>query len=181
MPKKRLTKHDAPKNITNEEKTLGDDDFIVSKTDTKGIITYCNRIFLEMAGYSKSELIGADHNLIRHPDMPRVAFKLAWDLIKNGKEFFGFVKNLRKNGGYYWVFTYITPDYDTHGKIIGYTSVRRKATQAAIAAIEPVYKLLIEEEKKGGMDASGRLLSNFLEEHKTTYDELVASLQKGDA
>ena len=121
--RKRLSKLDAPKNITNEEKVLGDDDFIVSKTDTKGFITYCNRIFLEMAGYSKSELIGANHNLIRHPDMPRVAFKLAWDLVKSGQEFFGFVKNLRKNGGYYWVFAYITADYDPYGKIIGYTSV----------------------------------------------------------
>ncbi len=181
MSKKRLNKNDAPKHITNEEKSLGENDFIVSKTDTKGIITYCNRIFLEMAGYSKSELIGANHNLIRHPDMPQVAFKLAWDLIQNGKEFFGFVKNLRKNGGYYWVFTYITADYDERGKIIGYTSVRRKPTQSAVEAIIPVYKLLVDAESKGGMEASGKLLMAYLEENKISYDALVASLQKGSA
>lgn len=181
MSKKRLNKNDAPKQITNEEKKLDDDDFIVSKTDTKGTITYCNRIFLEMAGYSKYELIGANHNLIRHPDMPRIAFKLAWDLIKNGKEFFGFVKNLRKNGGYYWVFTYITADYDSQGNIIGYTSVRRKPTQAAIDAIIPIYKLLIDAENTGGMDASLKLLTGYLEQNKITYDALVCSLQKGGA
>ena len=89
---KKLDKNDAPKNITNNEKIMSDNDFIVSKTDTKGVLTYCNQIFIDMSGYSKDELIGANHNLIRHPDMPAVAFKLAWDLIKEGKEFFGFVK-----------------------------------------------------------------------------------------
>jgi len=111
--------------------------------------------------------------------MPRVAFKLAWDLIQSGQEFFGFVKNLRKNGGYYWVFAYITADYDSKGNIIGYTSFRRKPPRSAIEQIEPVYKLLLDAEKRGGMEASGKLLSDFLEEHKTTYNALVMNLQKG--
>jgi PAS domain S-box-containing protein len=179
MSKKRLSKSDAPKNITNEEKVMNDNDFIVSKTDTKGFITYCNEIFVDMCGYTPAELMGANHNLIRHPDMPRVAFKLAWDLIQSGQEFFGFVKNLRKNGGYYWVFAYITADYDSKGNIIGYTSFRRKPPRSAIEQIEPVYKLLLDAEKRGGMEASGKLLSDFLEEHKTTYNALVMNLQKG--
>lgn len=175
---KRLSKNDAPTNITNNEKVMNENDFIVSKTDTKGFITYCNQIFIEMSGYTKEELIGANHNLIRHPDMPAVAFNLAWDLVKNGKEFFGFVKNLKKDGGYYWVFAYITPDYDKNGTIIGYSSFRRKPSKAAIDAITPVYGLLIDAEKQGGMAQSGKLLGDFLAQHNTTYNDLVMNLQK---
>lgn len=174
----KLNKNDAPKHITDIEKKMNIDDFIVSKTDTKGRITYCNQIFIDMSGYTKDELIGSNHNLIRHPDMPAVAFKLAWDLIENGKEFFGFVKNLKKDGGYYWVFAYITADYDQNGKIVGYSSFRRKPSNAAIEAIAPVYKLLLDAEKKGGMKASGELLEGFLKEHDTSYNDLVMNLQK---
>ncbi len=132
-----------------------------------------------MAGYPASDLIGANHNLIRHPDMPRIAFKVAWDLIKNKKEFFGLVKNLMRDGGYYWVFAYITADLDANGNIISYTSVRRKPPQSAIDTIVPIYKLLTDAEKRGGMDASSKLLNNFLAEHKTTYEQFVTNLQKG--
>jgi len=179
MAIKKLSKSDATKNITTKETKLNDGDFIVSKTDTKGTIIYCNEVFTKMACYPASELIGANHNLIRHPDMPKLAFKVAWDLIQNKKEFFGFVKNLSKDGGYYWVFTYITADLDANGKIISYTSVRRKPPQSAIDAIAPIYKLLIDAEKNGGMDASAKLLTDFLQENKTTYEELVINLQKG--
>jgi len=181
MTVKKLSKLDATKNITNNEKKLGNDDFIVSKTDTTGKIIYCNEIFTKMAGYDASDLIGANHNLIRHPDMPRIAFKVAWDLIRNKKEFFGFVKNLTKDGSFYWVFTYITADLDSKGNIISYTSVRRKPPQSAIDAIAPIYKLLIDAEKTGGMEASGKLLGSYLSENKTTYEELVINLQKGAA
>ncbi|MBT3281142.1 MAG: PAS domain-containing protein [Campylobacteraceae bacterium] len=162
---------------TNEEKIMDQNDFIVSKTDTKGIITYCNQIFMDMAGYKEDELIRVNHNLIRHPDMPQVAFKLAWDLIQSGKEFFGFVKNLQKNGGFYWVFAHITPDYDPNGNIIGYTSVRRKPPREVLPTIDGLYKQLRDAEAQGGMKASGELLMQFLEDNNTTYDELVLSLQ----
>jgi len=177
MSQKRLSKLDAPKDLINDEKIMDKDDFIVSKTDTKGFITYCNRIFVDMAGYSIDELIGANHNLIRHPDMPKIAFKVAWDLISSGQEFFGFVKNLRKNGGHYWVFTYITADYNKTGDIIGYSSFRRRPTRSAIEAIKPVYAQLMEAEKKGGMEASKKLLTDFLKQNNTTYNELVFALQ----
>ncbi|MEA1919741.1 MAG: PAS domain-containing protein [Campylobacterota bacterium] len=178
MPSHHLSKKDAPVRTTTSEKILGENDFIVSKTDMKGHITYCNRIFAEMAGYSKSELIGANHNLIRHPDMPAIAFKMAWDLIKNGKEFFGFVKNLCKDGGYYWVFAYITPDYDTQGNIVGFTSVRRKPSLQAIEAITPLYKQLVDAEREGNLNASKALLEQFLKDHNSSYDALVTSLQQ---
>lgn len=179
MVRKSLSKADFSKSITNNEKLLNENDFIVSKTDTKGNIIYCNEIFTEMSGYRASELIGANHNLIRHPDMPRIAFKTAWDLIKEKKEFFGFVKNLRADGGFYWVFTYITADQDAKGNIVSYTSVRRKPAPSAIDAITPVYKLLVDAENRDGMKASGKLLADFLNEHKTSYEELVINLQKG--
>jgi len=162
---------------TNKETKMPDDGFIVSKTNAKGIITYCNEIFIDMAGYEEAVLLGKNHNIIRHPDMPKVAFKLCWDLISSGKEFFGFVKNMSKDGGHYWVFANITPDYDSSGKIIGYTSVRRKPPQSAINAIEPIYRLLMDEEKKGGMKASGDFLAKFLQDKNISYDELVLSLQ----
>jgi len=179
MAKKSLSKLDAPKNINNNEKKLGENDFIVSKTDTKGKIIYCNEIFTKMAGYPASDLIGANHNLIRHPDMPRIAFKLAWDLIQSKQEFFGFIKNLCADGGYYWVLAYITADLDSSGRIISYTSVRRKPPQTAIDTIIPIYKLLVDAESTGGMDASGKILNDFLTEHKLDYNEFVMNLQKG--
>jgi len=179
MSKKVLSKLDAPKNILNSEKSLGDNDFIVSKTDTKGKIIYCNEIFAKMAGYPPANIIGANHNLIRHPDMPRLAFKIAWDLIQNKKEFFGFVKNLCADGGYYWVLAYITADLDSTGKIVSYTSVRRKPPQSAVNAIIPIYKQLSDAEKNGGIDAAAKILDNLLEANKVSYDEFIINLQKG--
>ena len=164
--------------IPNEhELKMKENDFIVSKTDAKGVITYCNEVFMEMAGYIEEELLGKNHNIIRHPDMPKIAFKLAWDLISSGKEFFGFVKNLTKDGSYYWVFANISPDYNENGKIVGYTSVRRKPSQKAIDTIIPIYKKLCELEKLTGMNESSKFLFDFLDENKITYDELILSLQ----
>jgi len=180
MLRKTLSKKDAPKNITDIEKQLGDNDFIISKTDTKGNIIYCNEIFSNIAGYKTSELIGANHNLVRHPDMPRLAFKILWDLIKNKKEFFGFVKNLCADGGFYWVFTYVTADLDADKNIVSYTSVRRKPLKSAIDTIIPIYKLLIDAEKSGGMDESQRVLNDFLQKNKISYEEFVVNLQKGE-
>ncbi len=180
---KRLSKLDAPKTLKNEEKVMSDNDFIVSKTDIKGYITYCNRIFVEMAGWSRFELIGANHNIIRHPHMPKIAFKILWDLIQSKKEFFGFVKNLRKDGGFYWVFAYITPDLDMNGDIIGYSSFRKKPTRKGIETLEPIYLELVEAEKIGGMSASYELLKQKLgandENIVEKYKKLVFDLQKG--
>ncbi|MDD2639495.1 MAG: PAS domain-containing protein [Sulfurimonadaceae bacterium] len=162
---------------TNAETKLESNDFIVSKTDSKGKITYCNEIFMSIAGYKEEELMGKNHNIIRHPDMPKVAFKLAWELIQNGKEFFGFVKNMKKDGGFYWVFANITPDYDENQHIIGYTSVRRKPNENAIETIIPLYKKLLELEMASGMKTSEEFLSDFLIQNNTNYDDLIISLQ----
>jgi len=180
---KRLSKLDGAKDITNREKVMSDNDFIVSKTDIKGYITYCNRIFVDMAGWSRFELIGANHNIIRHPHMPKLAFKILWDLVQSKKEFFGFVKNLRKDGGFYWVFAYITPDLDKNDNIIGYSSFRKKPSKKGIETLEPIYRKLVEAERSGGIQASYELLKETLdatdENVVEKYQNLIFDLQKG--
>lgn len=164
----------------SRERLMREEDFIVSKTDTQGRITYGNRIFIEFSGYSEHELIGAQHNIIRHPDMPRGVFKFLWDNISTGKEVFAYVKNMSKDGGFYWVFANITPDYDAQGRICGYFSVRRAPKRSAVEAVAGVYRLMLEEEKKAGARdacaASLKLLTGVLAEKGTTYEKFILSL-----
>ena len=165
---------------TSVERKMREDDFIVSKTNAKGIITYGNPIFIEFSGYSEAELLGSQHNIVRHPDMPRAAFQLAWDTIQAGKEFFGYVKNMSKDGGFYWVFTHITPDFDPAGQILGYTSVRRCPRPAAVNKIEPVYRAMLAAEQAAGprqaIAAGTQVLLDLLQQSGIGYDELVFSL-----
>ena len=165
---------------TQRERIMREDDFIVSKTDTKGIITYGNRIFIEYSGYSEAELLGSQHNIIRHPDMPRAVFKLLWDTVAEKKEIFAYVKNMSKDGGFYWVFANITASIDSAGKIIGYYSVRRKPKQKAVQVCESVYKEMSAIERrvgtKDGMAASTEYLMNVLAKEKISYEKFVLSL-----
>jgi PAS domain S-box-containing protein len=163
---------------TDNQRFLDEGDFIVSKTDTKGKITYGNQTFIRMSGYSEEELLGAPHNILRHPDMPRVVFKLLWDRIQSGQEIFAYVKNLCKDGSFYWVFTNVTASYDENGTIIGYYSVRRKPKEKAVLAIEPLYKEMLRLEASGGMNASLEYLLKALDQQGVGYDEFIASLQK---
>ncbi|MBS98587.1 MAG: aerotaxis receptor Aer [Oceanospirillaceae bacterium] len=164
----------------NNEVRLRDDEFIVSKTDTRGIITYVNRIFMQISGYNEKELLGVQHNLIRHPDMPRGAFKLMWDTLNAGEEFFAYVKNLCKDGGYYWVLANVTPDINADGKVVGFYSVRRKPTDDAIRAVTPLYRDMLEIEQregaKSGPQRSIEYLQEFCERNNTRYEELIWSL-----
>lgn len=165
---------------TNNELVMREEDFIVSKTDTKGIITYANRIFIEFAGYTEQELIGKQHNIIRHPDMPRAIFKLLWSTIQSGKEIFAYVKNMSKDGSYYWVFANVTPVYDNAGTLIGYYSVRRKPKREVIPIIADLYRKMVEEEARvgtqHGMDASTAILMELLKQKNMSYEEFVLSL-----
>jgi len=157
---------------TNVEKKLNSEDFIVSKTDSKGIITYCNEIFINISGYSEHELIGQQHNIIRHPDMPRAVFHMLWQTIQKGDEFFGYVKNMRKDGGFYWVYANVTPRLS---KNKGYHSVRRKPSQQAIDSIQSIYAEMLAEEKRVGtkeaISASTKILEVKLAELGTNYEE----------
>jgi PAS domain S-box-containing protein len=165
---------------TMRERIMREDDFIVSKTDPKGIITYCNPIFIEFSGYAEPELLGTQHNVIRHPDMPRAAFKLVWDTIQAGREVFAYVKNMSKDGGFYWVFTHITPDFGPRGDIVGYTSVRRCPKREALDKIAPVYKQMLAAESAAGardaIAAGTGVLVDLLKQTGMSYEELVFSL-----
>lgn len=165
---------------TNKERVMRDDDFIISKTDLTGKLTYGNRTFIEFSGYTEKELLGAPHSIIRHPDMPRAVFKLLWDTIQKKKEIFAYVKNMAKDGSFYWVIANVTPSLDNEGNIIGYYSVRRKPKPEALEKIKPLYAALLEEERKAGrkdaVEASTKLLNNILSERKVTYEEFILGI-----
>ncbi len=166
---------------TGIERTFKEDEIIVSKTDLKGIITYANRTFLDVALYREEEVLGMPHNIIRHPDMPRCVFKLLWDTIEEGNEIFAYVKNMAKNGDFYWVFAHVTPTFNERNEIIGYHSNRRKPDRRQIETADGLYrKLKAEEEKhsdwKRGMAAATDLLLQALQSKKMEYDEFVFSI-----
>jgi PAS domain S-box-containing protein len=159
------------------ERILDEDDFIVSKTDVDGKITYCNQIFMKLAEYEEEELIGAPHSIIRHEKMPRAVFKLLWQRIQNKEEIFAFVVNKTKNNNHYWVYANVTASLDDRGNIVGYYSVRRKPNREVLSAVEAVYAEMIKIEQTDGMDASLAYLTNLLEEKGVSYDEFVINLQ----
>ncbi|MCF6330390.1 MAG: PAS domain-containing protein, partial [Sulfurimonas sp.] len=162
---------------TNKEVKLSSKRYIVSKTDTKGIIEYGNDYFVEISGYLEFELMGKPHSIIRHPDMPKIIFKFMWDRIKQGKNIMAIVKNLTKDGSYYWVITDFEPKRDPlTNEIVSYTAFRKAAPQKAIDTITPIYAKLLEIEKEGGMGASEKFLIGFLEERRTTYDDFIDDL-----
>ena len=117
---------------------------IISVTDTHGIITDVNQTFIDMCGFTREELIGQPQNIIRHPDMPSEVFKLMWDTLKAGKPFMGIVKNRCKDGSFYWVNAFIIPIYK-YGKIIGYESVRTRATKEEIENATNVYRKIKQQ------------------------------------
>ncbi len=166
----------------SNEKRLANEDFIVSKTDITGRITYANRIFMDIANYPETALLGVQHNIIRHPDMPRGVYRFMWDTLKQGEEFFGFVKNLCADGGFYWVFANVTPDYNRNGELQGYYSVRRKPPQSAIDSVTPIYRemLNIEQQsptKKEAPDRSLAYLSETLEKLSVkSYSHIMLEL-----
>ncbi len=165
---------------TAVERVMREDDFIISLTDTKGRITYGNRIFIEFSGYTEDELLGTQHNIIRHPDMPRSVFKLLWDKIQAKEECFAYVKNMSKDGSFYWVFANVTPTFDPSGNITGYFSVRRKPKLSGIQTTNAVYALMLEAERKAGaanaIAAGTKVLVDILNEKGLSYDELVLAI-----
>ena len=122
-------------------------DVIISQTDTKGVITYANRMFCDTSGYRASELQGQSHNIVRHPDMPKAAFEKMWDTIKSGQSWNGLVKNLRKDGLYYWVETEILPLQDSDENVTGYIAARKPASRKNIEETKELYAKMLEIEK----------------------------------
>jgi PAS domain S-box-containing protein len=134
---KEITKPDP----MNEEVPF-DGGVMITETDTAGVITYANRKFRELTGYTKEELIGSPHNINRHPDMPKVAFKGMWDIIKSGEYWEGYVKNMTKDGKYYLVVVWIKPKFDNNGKIVGYIAGRKIPDREKMAKALAQYKEL---------------------------------------
>lgn len=131
-----------------QETLVGDSDELVSTTDLKGVITYCNDAFCRIAEYSHDELLGQNHNIVRHGDMPKAAFGDMWARLKQGKAWRGIVKNSTKSGGYYWVDAYVTPIYEGH-QMVGYQSVRVKPKREWVDIASNAYQGLLKAEKSG--------------------------------
>ncbi|MBL8484135.1 MAG: PAS domain-containing protein, partial [Rhodocyclaceae bacterium] len=134
--------------VTQREAEMRDGMTIVSKTDLKGVITYINRDFLEISGFTEKELIGTSHNIVRHPDMPKEAFEDLWNSLKEGRPWTGLVKNRCKNGDHYWVMANAAPIRE-NGRIVGYMSVRTRPAREAVAAAEAAYALFRDGKAKG--------------------------------
>lgn len=167
---------------TEQEISLDKNEVIVSKTDLTGRITYVNRAFMRIANFSETESLGQQHNLVRHPDMPRGAFHLLWETLKQGREFFGYVKNFTSDGHFYWVFANVTPDHDADGQLVGYFSVRTKPSKNAINTMQAIYQEMLAVESRAGAAkapvASVEFLQAKLKELGTTYERFILALRE---
>ncbi|VAW22466.1 putative sensor (PAS) domain for methyl-accepting chemotaxis sensory transducer [hydrothermal vent metagenome] len=169
-------------NLTGVERYFNENELIVSKTNLKGHLTYCNDIFLSIAGYREDECLGKPHSMIRHPDMPRAVFALLWQTLQDGREIFAYVMNRCKNGDHYWVLAHVTPSRDTSGAIIGFHSSRRVPERGILEHhIMPLYKDLLslerrDKNRKEGLKASLEMLDGFLKEKNMEYDQFIATL-----
>lgn len=155
----------------DEEIKLENNRYLVSETDAKGVITYCNDYFTQIAGYTREELIGKQHNIIRHPDMPKTIFRLLWQRIQSGKNINALVKNLAKDGRYYWIFTEFKTrvDLDTN-TVIGYTAHRKTISSDIVEVVSALYAKLVEIEQEKNMDAAEDYLNAYLKEKGKEID-----------
>ena len=160
----------------NSEKTFDKNVLLVTKTDLKGKITYANHAFMQIVGIDEDTLVGSPHNIIRHPDMPKIIFKYLWSYLQNAEEIHAYVKNLCADGSYYWVMANVTPSFDSKSnKIIGYHSSRRSPSPEALEIIKPLYSKLLQVEKSGGVNASEKILTEILKDKGVSYAEFILS------
>ncbi len=175
MSQIKLTKKDRPIPIDNEI-SISENDEIISITDPKGIITDANEVFTRISGYKAEELIGVSHNVIRHPDMPKIMFKILWDRIKDKENIMAVVKNLAKDGSYYWVLTDFVTTVDKDRNVLHYTAYRKPINQKVKDAVIPLYKALCAIEELGGMELSERFLTDYFKMLGMTYDEMIEDI-----
>ena len=150
---------------------------ILSETDRSGRITYLNDYFVELSGYDEAELVGTPHNIVRHPDMPITVFKLLWDALKHGEDYKAIVKNRRKDGKYYWVYSEYQTLFDKKKEIRGYRSKRYPVPQSALGEVEALYKKILHfEETKGEKDAEMFLELKLDQDGFDDYPAFVESL-----
>ena len=145
--------------VTSNEIILDDAEIVMTRTDVKGIITYANQDFIKVSGFSEAELVGHNHNVVRHPDMPVEAFKDLWTNLKAGRSWTGLVKNRTKAGDFYWVEASVAPIVE-RGAVTGYESVRRKPARSQVEAAGNAYRLFKEGKAKGLMINDGKIVKN---------------------
>ena len=151
-------------------------DIVVSKSDKEGNIEYANPIFYKLSGYSKRELTFAPHSILRHPDMPKIVFKFLWDELKKGNEVHAFVKNMTKDGSFYWVLAYIRPANNPDGSLRNYVSTRKAMSPNARKIIEPLYQELLAIEKNSGVAASEEKLISAL--NNRSFNDVMLDMQE---
>ncbi|PIW29823.1 MAG: chemotaxis protein [Rhodospirillales bacterium CG15_BIG_FIL_POST_REV_8_21_14_020_66_15] len=168
--------------LTGHERTFDKNDIIVTKTDLSGKLTYVNSTFLRISGYSEQECLGQQHNLIRHPEMPRAVFELLWKTIQGGDEIFAYVNNRAKNGDNYWVLAHVTPSFDAGGNMVGYHSNRRVPDRDVLDAhIIPLYARLLDLERKAagpreGLASSFQAVRDLLSASRMSFNQFMFSL-----
>lgn len=166
---------------TGVERRLGTDDLIVTKTDLRGHLTYCNDTFVRVTAADEHDVMGRAHNLIRHPDMPGGVFRLMWDRLTAGEEIFAYVVNLALDGQHYWVLAHVTPTYDSAATVIGYHSTRRSPSRSAIAPVTDLYARMRTVEQGLARHAAAEASLAWLQEHLAsldlTYEEWLWSLE----
>ena len=165
---------------SGRELTIDQDDFLVSKSDLKGCLTYVNRTFMRMSGYPEYELLGQQHNIIRHPDMPRGIFHLLWQRLTSGRECYLYLKNLSREGDFYWAFTHVSIALDEDGRPRGYFSVGRRPSHRGVETITPMYEEMLRIEQRSDAKRAAELSSHWLlqqvAERGLSYEGFMHSL-----
>ncbi|WP_324171271.1 PAS domain-containing protein [Sulfurimonas sp.] len=167
---------------TSVENIVGSADLIVSKSDAEGNITYVNPIFIKISGYSQGKLIEEPHSMLRHPDMPKVIFKYLWDNLKEGRDVVAYVKNLCKNGSFYWVLATVRVAKNPDGSFRNYLSTRKCITDSAKKTISSLYADLLAIQQSDGVESSENMLNTFLAEKGVTdcdsFNNLMIEINK---
>ncbi|MCF6350708.1 MAG: PAS domain-containing protein [Flavobacteriaceae bacterium] len=154
----------------NNEIIIDPKKVIMSKTNYKGLIEFANEYFTETSGYSKYELIGKAHNIVRHPDMPKVVFKMMWDKLRKGENLYAIIKNLAKDGSFYWVVTKFETTFDSGGNILSHYARRKAVPTKVVENAESIYKMILTIEKYDPKLAEETFIE-ILENQKLTYDD----------
>ena len=158
----------------NEEIILDPKKYLLSKTDAYGNIEYCNSYFTQISGYREEELIGKPHSIVRHPDMPGALFFMLWEHLHSRKNMYIIVKNLAKDGRYYWIAT----DFNIRinkaiDELEGFFAYQKAAPKHAVERLEPLYERLHRIEEESGLEASYKYLTNYLEDRGESYDQFI--------
>ncbi len=162
----------------NVEMKISTNSMMVTKTDMRGDITYINDNFTSIVGYEKEEIVGTPHDALRHPDMPEAIFLLIVKAIEKGEKIRAVVKNLAKSGEYYWAITDFEPDYEISGRVSSFFAFREAVLEENIYELIELYQILLDIERRRGVEASLRYLNSYLHENSISYREFMEMMSK---